>query len=754
MALAAVAGLLIIAACDTADTTNPVVSIVFPAGGATVNKGDIVIKAVATDNKAVTKVEFYVDDTLVGTDNTGDADTLFQYTWSDTAGQVAGHSYELIAKAFDAAENTKSSSAVTITIGGGGAGPTVAIVSPANGSTIGVGPTTIKAKAVDARGMAKVVFYDGATTVGEDTSAVADTFSVSWTATAGSHTLKAFATNDSGGTAWDSIVVTVTGGSGPTHHSGVIPANETWYPSGNPHILDDDVYTGDGVTLTIMPGCYVQASADVELYCGAANPGSIVAVGKADSMITFTALTDTVAGFWNGISFYGNTISTAKMSYCNVLFGGKTSDNLGAVRVDATNIKFDHNLVRKSGSNGVWVSYSGYFSDFTNNTVTGCTKYAVHIGAANVPTLGAGNTLTGNTKNGIEVFNSAVTSSGTWLNHGVPYVVTDDVAIDQDATLTIEAGCTIALEADVEFYCGYSSPGSIIAVGTAASPITFTAASDTVAGAWTGVSFYGNTISTAKMSYCNVLFGGTTSDNLGAVRVDATNIKFDHNLVRKSGSNGVWGSYGGYFSDFTNNTITGCTKYAVHIGAANVPTLGAGNTLTGNTKNGIEVFHSAVTTSGTWLNHGVPYVVTDDVTIDQNAVVTISAGCTVALDPQIEFYAGYSSPGGIIADGTAGQITFTSSVPSPAPGDWARLSFYGNSMNSQCKLINCKFSYGGSDSYGDIYIDNCTPTVTGCDFGYSSAYGIYLSGSEFPDPATLRANNTFHDNASGDIREP
>jgi hypothetical protein len=254
------------------------------------------------------------------------------------------------------------------------------------------------------------------------------------------------------------------------------------------------------------------------------------------------------------------------------------------------------------------------------------------------------------------------------------------------------------------------------------------------------------------MSYCNVLFGGKTSDNLGAVRVDATNIKFDHNLVRKSGSNGVWVSYAGYFSDFTNNTVTGCTKYAVRIGAVNVPTLGAGNTLTGNTKNGIEVFHSAVTTSGTWLNHGVPYVVTENVVIDQNAVVTISAGCTVALDPGIEFYTGYSSAGGIIADGTAGQITFTSSVPSPAPGDWARLSFYDNSMNSQCKLINCKFSYGGGE-YGNIYISNVTPTVTGCDIGYSGAWGIYLTGTTYPDPATLRADNTFHDNVSGDINK-
>jgi hypothetical protein len=145
-------------------------------------------------------------------------------------------------------------------------GPTVKIVYPVDGATIGFGGTTIKATATDDNGVTKVAFLDGSTTIGEDTSAVADTFSVSWSGgAAGSHTLKAVATNQDGETAEHSITVTVSAGNA-THHSGRIDTNEVWYPAGNPHILDADVYTGDNVTLTIMPGCYVQFSADVELY--------------------------------------------------------------------------------------------------------------------------------------------------------------------------------------------------------------------------------------------------------------------------------------------------------------------------------------------------------------------------------------------------------------------------------------------------------------------------------------------------------
>jgi hypothetical protein len=347
-----------------------------------------------------------------------------------------------------------------------------------------------------------------------------------------------------------------------------------------------------------------------------------------------------------------------------------------------------------------------------------------------------------------------IDTNEVWYPSGNPHILDDDVLTGDSVTLTIMPGCTVQVSADAELYTGYGTPGSIIAAGKADSVITFTSLSDTVPGFWRCIGFYGDAISTAQMSYCNVLFGGKASDSQGAVNVDDTHIRFDHNLVRKSGSNGVWVSTTGYFGDFTNNTITGCAKRPIRIAARNVPTLGAGNTLTGNLKNGIEVRGSAVNNSGTWLNHGVPYVVTDDVGIDNNAAVTIEAGCTIALDPDVEFYCGYASPGGLIADGTSDTITFTSSLTPPSAGDWRGLSFYANSIDSQCRLKNCKVEYAGSYDYGNIYIDNCTPTIAGCDIGYSAAWGIYLSGTEYPNVAQLRADNATHDYVDGDIHDP
>ena len=95
------------------DTTAPVVSISSPSSGATV-ASTTTVTAVATDNTAVTKVEFYVDGTLKSTDTTAGAGNTYTYSLNPVGLSVGSHS--LTAKAYDAVPNTTTSSAVSITV--------------------------------------------------------------------------------------------------------------------------------------------------------------------------------------------------------------------------------------------------------------------------------------------------------------------------------------------------------------------------------------------------------------------------------------------------------------------------------------------------------------------------------------------------------------------------------------------------------------------------------------------------------------
>lgn len=85
------------------DVTTPAVSITSPASGAKVSVGSTVtIAATATDATGVTKVELSVNSVLTCTDTTAP----YSCAWKVPTG--TNKTYSLAAKAFDAANNTRT----------------------------------------------------------------------------------------------------------------------------------------------------------------------------------------------------------------------------------------------------------------------------------------------------------------------------------------------------------------------------------------------------------------------------------------------------------------------------------------------------------------------------------------------------------------------------------------------------------------------------------------------------------------------
>jgi len=91
------------------DITPPTVSITSPANGATIS-GIVTISASASDNIAVTKVEFYRDGTLIGTD------TISPYSMSWNTALLSNGLYTLQTKAYDTANNVGTSSLISVTV--------------------------------------------------------------------------------------------------------------------------------------------------------------------------------------------------------------------------------------------------------------------------------------------------------------------------------------------------------------------------------------------------------------------------------------------------------------------------------------------------------------------------------------------------------------------------------------------------------------------------------------------------------------
>jgi regulation of enolase protein 1 (concanavalin A-like superfamily) len=138
----------------------PTVSITSPANGATFSApATVTINATASDSDGtVAKVDFYAGNTLLGTDTS----TPYTFTWSN----VAAGSYVLTAVATDNLGATTTSSAVSITVSGGGSSlppgwtdADVGATGAAGSATYSGGTFTVRGSGADVWGTADAFNY-------------------------------------------------------------------------------------------------------------------------------------------------------------------------------------------------------------------------------------------------------------------------------------------------------------------------------------------------------------------------------------------------------------------------------------------------------------------------------------------------------------------------------------------------------------------------------------------------------------------
>ncbi|NOS71807.1 MAG: Ig-like domain-containing protein [Verrucomicrobia bacterium] len=126
------------------ETTPPTVSITNPPSAKTyTNSQTVTISATASDNIGVASVEFYDGATL----QVSDATPAYTFDWSFTAADNGAHVWTT--RAYDAAGNVSTSSAVTLTVSIDITPPTVVISSPASGANLTTSPTTVSGTASD-----------------------------------------------------------------------------------------------------------------------------------------------------------------------------------------------------------------------------------------------------------------------------------------------------------------------------------------------------------------------------------------------------------------------------------------------------------------------------------------------------------------------------------------------------------------------------------------------------------------------------
>jgi hypothetical protein len=145
--------------------TSPIVSLTSPVANSTIG-GTTSVLADASDDIAITKVEFYSDNNFIGSSISA------PYSVSlDTSKQPNG-THILTAKAYNTAGLSTTSIGVAVTINNApssSTAPSVSISLPVGGTTVST-PVAIQATAADVIGISKVEFFLDGTLLGTDTA--------------------------------------------------------------------------------------------------------------------------------------------------------------------------------------------------------------------------------------------------------------------------------------------------------------------------------------------------------------------------------------------------------------------------------------------------------------------------------------------------------------------------------------------------------------------------------------------------------
>jgi protocatechuate 3,4-dioxygenase beta subunit len=147
---------------DNGGDTAPIVSIVSLEDEATIS-GDVMIAALAEDDTGISKVEFYINNSL----KISDTSPPYQYI-TDTTGLTNGR-HSIKVKAYDTASHT-SEHQIYVTVNNAAIeGVDVSITYPANGAQV-AGVVPIQVEAASDAGIKTVEFYIDGTIMNEDTT--------------------------------------------------------------------------------------------------------------------------------------------------------------------------------------------------------------------------------------------------------------------------------------------------------------------------------------------------------------------------------------------------------------------------------------------------------------------------------------------------------------------------------------------------------------------------------------------------------
>ena len=314
--------------------------------------------------------------------------------------------------------------------------------------------------------------------------------------------------------------------------------------------------------------------------------------------------------------------------------------------------------------------------------------------------------------------NSDITSDTTWDTAGSPYEVTDNISVHNGVTLTIDPGVEVIFDQ----YAGLTVNGSLIAIGTATQPITFTATSQNP-GWWDGVSIAGTDAahlnSGSSLDYVTINYAG---GGLADLDLSYASVNIAHSQFSNSYEDGIYGDTGGV-ANVSDSSFTNNQGYAILFKDASVNPSLANLSASGNQQNGVAFGIGTLDGQHTWSYTGIPYFVQNNLVVASSGSLTVDPGVEV----RFEQYAGLTANGPLVAEGIATQpITLTAT--SQNPGWWDGIDIRGTDSahrNIGSVLQYVTVEYGGGNQ-ANVSLTNAQVAISHSILRDSGGDGLYI----------------------------
>ena len=372
-----------------------------------------------------------------------------------------------------------------------------------------------------------------------------------------------------------------------------------------------------------------------------------------------------------------------------------------------------------------------------------------------------------------------ITADTTWTLANSPYTLTTNINVSAGVTLTLEPGVLVKANGQFEL----SVQGRLVAIGTAAQPITFTSVTNTGANQWRGLVFNGGT---GDLQYATVRYAGWANSlgirsNVTINNVVTGEVKIENSRILTGSDLGAGNDYGVYaqngrvsisntlFSGNGNNTsdyalyATGATAIVTLTNSTVQNNLGYALYSSAESLNNVSLINT--TFSGNGLNRMLIAggTTTQTVTLPAQigleayevaAVLTIPSGALLDVQPGVQVMTRGGQDiilsGRLTAIGTPTQpITFTSAT-NTAANQWRGLTFNGGT--GELKHTTVRYA-GWSNSLGvrsnvtvynvitgEVQIES-SRILTGSDLGAGNDYGVYVNNSRVTISDTLFSGN-------------